>query len=144
MAHKYLKQFGMAALLLGCSVGLAQAAANATPPPDPSLGGQLRATPGAGPHSGGGIRGTANAVTAIVAGWNFELCDATYWYNPDSSDYFVVNLNTDGSYFYYDSSGPALASGQNQLKNGCDHGYYWVYVTNSSTGAWDEVYIYVP
>jgi hypothetical protein len=133
MLSKYFKHAGLAALTLGCSLGLAQAQVRPTiAPPEPSA--LPRAATGATPN--GAIAGTK----ALATGWNEEFCYASYWYNSGSVSY-VYNLNQDGSSFYSSSTSYDLQASQNQLKNGCEHKSYWVYCP-TSTCAWTYLYIY--
>ena len=142
MAHKYLKHAGLAALLLGCSVGLAQGAGQTTPPdpallspaPKPPTGAQTGVT------GGGKVGNTPGAP--IVAGWNYiSHCNANQWYY-DGTNWWEYNYNDDGTFWYYVINSPLEASGANQLKNACEHGSYWIYVTNTSTGAYSHIWIY--
>lgn len=138
MATKYLKHAGLAALLLGGSVGLAQAAA--TPPPLSEIQSLIPKPGGSGPHKTSGVLpGAKNA--AIVAGYNYGHCYATYWYF-DGSFYNIVALNEEGTFVSYSSNSPVEDSAQQHLKNACEHANYYWYVTNTSTGAYDIIWIY--
>jgi hypothetical protein len=45
-------------------------------------------------------------------------------------------------FWYYVINSPLEASGANQLKNACEHGSYWIYVTDVSSGAYNHIWIY--
>ena len=133
MLSTYFKHAGLAALTLGCSLGLAQAQVQPPkPPPEPSAlpKGATAATP----------RGATAGTKAIAQGWNLEYCYASYWYN-DGSTSWVYNLNQDGSSFWSASTNYVLQASQNQLKNGCEHKSYWVYCPTTSC-AWTYLWIY--
>jgi hypothetical protein len=132
MLSKYFKHAGLAALLLGCSLGLAQAQQQRTPPP---ITGSAAAVP-----TGARAVGTAG-TKATVTGWNFYECYATQAYY-DGTDYWVWTYNNDGSSFGYGVTTGGLWTIQNQLVNACQHGSYWVYCTTATCSAWNDVWIY--
>ena len=140
MLSKYFKHAGLAALLLGCSLGLAQAQslgvaqAQVQPPPPPEPSALPKAATAATP------RGATAGTKALAAGWNLEYCYASYWYN-DGTNSWVYNLNQDGSSFWSLSSNYALQASQNQLRSGCEHKSYWVYCPTTSC-AWTYLWIY--
>jgi hypothetical protein len=142
MVRRYLTNFGMAVAVLGCSLGLAQAAGPKPPPISPSqLGTLVKPTPGVtGPYRGGGrlknVPGTTVPGKRFVSGFNFEIGDSSVWFTPDDITFFIICFNTDGSAFFDGFTRPVLTSAQAELKNACDHpGGYFVSVTNPSTGA---------
>ena len=135
MLSKYFKHAGLAALLLGCSLGLAQAQQNTKiPPPVP---GQAAVAAPAGAHAGA----TAGATKAIATGWNFEECNATQTYF-DGTNWWVYTYNNDGSSYWYSVNVGGLWTVQNMLKSACEHGSYWVYCPNSTCSGWTQVWIY--
>jgi hypothetical protein len=154
MALNYLKDVGMAVIVLGCSFGVAQAAAP-TPPPEPSeLAAQVKKNPdGSLPPRGGGMfKGATRAPIAL--GWNFEVCDASQWVSGDNVHFFVFAHNTDGTFFFDEAGssltlvGSLLTSLQNQLVEACEHtggstGYF-IHITNTTTFAFDSVWINYP
>jgi hypothetical protein len=75
-------------------------------------------------------------------GWNYiSHCYANQWYY-DGTDWWEYNYDDDGTFWYYVINSPLEASGANQLKNACEHGSYWIYVTNTSTSAYSHIWIY--
>ena len=145
---RYLKNFGMAVAVMGCSLAVAQATGPKAPPISPSeLRNLIKPTPGVtGPHRGGGRLKTVTTVPgkSFVSGFNFEIGATSEWFTPDDITFFIICVNTDGSAFF-DGHGPKLTSAQAELKNACDHpGGYFVFVTNPSTGAFNEIMIPEP
>ncbi|MDQ6702097.1 MAG: hypothetical protein M3Z96_02800 [Pseudomonadota bacterium] len=141
MAYKYLKYAGLAALLLGCSAGLAQAG----PAPTPD---ELRAMINSGTKSTVGIDGKTITTggnaragsTAIVSGFNLEHCATSVWFTPDNVSFFIFAFNNDGSVFFAGINTPLITSVQEELIDVCRAGQlYGVFVTNTSTGAFDEI-----
>jgi hypothetical protein len=146
MAPKYLKNFGMAATALGCSLGVAQAASTPSPPISPSqLGTFIKPTTGVtGAHRGGGRLGNV-AGPRFVSGFNFVVGTQSIWYTPDGNNFFIFCVNTDGSFFFDGINSPLLTSGQAQLQDACKQpGGYFVFVTDPSTGAFNEIVINQP
>lgn len=131
MGHKYFKHAGLAALLLGCSVGLAQADSPTPPPQSPD---QLRALLG---HSGTakastGGAGLAAKGAACTTSWQPYWCTSsqTFW---DGSSSIVWAFNTDGSVFSWTSGGDLLATNGEALINACNTGHlYWLFITSTS------------
>jgi hypothetical protein len=126
MAHKYLKHAGLAALLLGCSVGLAQAQVP-TPPPLP---GQIHR--GAAATGIGGSGTVPKTAAACATGWNIFYCTSSYttW---DGTNSAVTAFNTDGSSFTWTSGGDLLATNGEALINACNTGHlYWIFITGTS------------
>lgn len=146
MVYKYLKDFGMAATVLGCSLGVTQAAGPKPPAISPlELGTLIKPKPGVtGPHRGGGRLKTVPGA-AFVSGFNFEIGSTSVWFTPDNINFFIICFNTDGSNFFDGENSPKLTSAQAELKNACEHpGGYFVFVTNPSTGAFNEIAIPEP
>jgi hypothetical protein len=136
----------MAVAALGCSLGVAQAAGPKPPPVSPSeLGILVNPPPGVtGPHRGGGRLKTVPAAR-FASGWVFEIGATSVWFTPNDKTFFIICFNTDGSFFFDGINNPLLTSAQAELKNACDHpGGYFVFVTNPSTGAFDEIAIPEP
>jgi hypothetical protein len=149
MVHKFLKDAGMAAVVLACSFGVAQAAAPTAPPQEnlPAL--IKRNADGSLPQRGRIILKGAKGA-ALTLGWNFEVCSQSLVSSPNSSSFAVFALNDDGTAFFETSS---LASNpvQNELVAACQHvrrasieGGYWIHVTNTSSGFFDAVTIFYP
>jgi hypothetical protein len=124
MGHKYFKHAGLAALLLGCSVGLAQAQ-TPTPPPSPD---QMPRGAAAKAIGGSGITPKA----ACTTGWNIFYCTSSYttW---DGTNSTVTAYNNDGSNFTWTSGGYLLATNGEALINACNTGHlYWIFITNTA------------
>src|ERR1700730_11380182 len=135
MAHKHLKNSGMAAIVLRCALGVAQAADQSPPPLDAS---QLRTlhsllNPKSGaplPQMGGGrLSPGANLPT----GWNFEICTQSF-FQTNGSTFTVFAVNRDGT-FFFQSTGGGQGTIQTQLLAACQHagGGYFVHIIDSST-----------
>jgi hypothetical protein len=141
MAHKDLKASAMAAIVLGCALGVAHAAGSPPPPIDPSqLRTLLKLKPSEPLPPRGGGRLTAGP--ALPVGWNFEICGQSFL--SGGSNVFVIAFNRDGT-FFFDRSGGVQTSGQAQLLAACQHagGGYFVHIINS-TNDFDALAINYP
>ncbi len=76
---------------------------------------------------------------ALIAGWNAFTCSASRSYAAGGATY-VYALNTDGSFFYWLQNNP-LVGNQTELQFACQHGAYSVYITNPTTGAFNQVQV---
>ena len=95
MAHKHLKNSGIAAIVLGCALGVAQAAGTTSPPIDPSqLRTLLKLKPGEPLPSSGGGRLTPGPSN--VVGWNFKVCIETAVV-LNGSGIILYAINQDGT-----------------------------------------------
>jgi hypothetical protein len=144
MAHKHLKTSAMAAIVLGCALGVAQAADPSPPPINPSqLRTLLKLKPGEPLPSRGGGRLTAGPPLRV--GWNFEICGQSSL-STDGSNVFVFALNRDGTFFFDSSADGVQTSAQAQLLAACQHagGGYFVHVFNSATNDFDALAINYP
>ena len=132
MAHKHLKNSGIAAIVLGCALGVAQAAGPTPPPIDPSqlqtLLKQLKPKPG-----------------DFSVGWNFKVCNASYLAR-NGGGFILFAENTDGSAIHESSTSQFLSFFQNQLLAACQHagGGYFVHIIDPSTNAFDDLDIFYP
>lgn len=145
MAHIYLKNFGLAVAALGCLLGVAQAAGLRPPPVGPSeLRSLVNPQPGVtGPHRGGGRLKTVPGAR-LASGWVSEIGASSVWFT-DGITFSIICFNTDGTFFFDSIDSSLLTSAQAELKNACDHpGGYFVFVTDPSTGAFDEIAIPEP
>jgi hypothetical protein len=145
MARKYLKAAGMAAVVLGGSFGVAQAAPP-TPPPAPSELAALikRNADGSLPQRGGVIlKGATRAAASL--GWNFEVCTASYVSSPNAFAFTVFARNADGTVFF-ESTSSTTDPVQNELVAACQHagGGYWIHIVNPVTLFFDTVLINYP
>jgi hypothetical protein len=153
MAHKHLKNFGMAAItilmiVLGCAFGVAQAAGGPSPPPiDPSqLRTLLKLKPGAPlPQSGGGRLTPGSSSTAgpsLTIGWNFETCSFSE-YATDSTNYWVFAVNYDRTFFFWNNLNRNRNPVQEELLAACQNGGhgYFVEVTDTSALTFDRIYV---
>jgi hypothetical protein len=140
MVQRYLKNFGMAVVVLGCALGVAQAAGPKPPPISPSeLRNLIKPAPGV-TEPRGGVRLKTIAGARFTSGFNFEIGEASVWFTPDDITFFIICFNTDGSFFFDGFPRPVLTSAQAELKNACDHpGGYFVNVTNPSNGAFIDI-----
>jgi hypothetical protein len=143
MAHEYLKASAMAAIVLGCALGVAHAASTSPPPIMPSqLRTLLKLKAGEPvPQRGGG---RLAAGPALPVGWNFEIC-AQSQVSTDGSNVFVIAFNRDGT-FFFDRSGGVQTSGQAQLLAACQHagGGYFVNIINPATNDFNALAINYP
>ena len=143
MAQKHLKNSGMAAIVLGCALGVAHAAGSPPYPIDPSqFRALLKLKPGEPvPQRGGG---RLAAGPSLPAGWNFEICKASS-VSTDGLNIFVTAVNRDGT-FFFDSSRDAQTSAQAQLLAACQHagGGYFVRIINPATNDFDAPAINYP
>jgi hypothetical protein len=149
MARKYLKAAGMAAVVLGGSFGVAQAAPP-TPPPAPSeLAAPIkRNADGSLPQRGGVIlKGATRAAPSAAPslGWNFEVCTASYVSSPNAFAFTVFARNADGTVFF-ESTSSTTDPVQNELVAACQHarGGYWIHIINPVTLFFDTVLINYP
>src|ERR1700730_14252076 len=107
MAHKHLKTSAMAAVVLGCVLGVAHAAGSSPPPTNPSqLRTLLKLNRGDPPPARGG--GTRAAGPPLPVGWNFEICFQSQLF-ADGSNVFVIAFNRDGTFFFGASGGVELS-----------------------------------
>src|SRR5262245_899170 len=145
MVHNYLKNFGMAVTVLGCSLGVAQAAGTKPPPAPSELTAQIkRNADGSLPQRGGVIpKGAARA--AISLGWNFEVCTASFVSSPNAFSFTVVARNADGTEFF-ESTSSTTDPVQNELVAACQHagGGYWIHIIDTVTLFFDTVLIFYP
>ena len=148
MAHKHLKNSGIAAIVLGCALGVAQAAGTTSPPIDPSqlqtLLNLLKPKPGVPLSQTGGGRLTPGPSN--VVGWNFKICTESFSTTAAGGSLTgTFAVNSDGSFFAERSSG-VHETVQAQLLAACQHagGGYWVHVLDPTTNVFDYVLIYYP
>ena len=145
MAHKHLKNSGIAAIVLGCALGVAQAAGTTSPPIDPSqLRTLLKLKPGDPIPQRGGGRVTPGPST--VVGWNFKVCIQSYLARNTTNGFLLFAENSDGSFFHESSTNQFLSFFQNQLLAACQHagGGYFVHIIDPSTNAFDDLDIFYP
>jgi hypothetical protein len=143
MAHEHVKTSGMAAIVLSCALGLAQAADPYPPLINPSqLRTLLKLKPGEPIPPRGGGRLTPGP--SLPVGWNFEICRQSS-VGTDGSNIFVFALNGDGTLFF-DSSRGVQTSVQAQLLAACQHagGGYFVHIINPATNDFDDLAINYP
>jgi hypothetical protein len=148
MAHKQLKNSAMAAIVLGCALGVAQAAGLSAPPIDPAqlqtLHNLLKPKPGVPlPQTGGG-RLTPGPPFAV--GWNFRVCAKILFFHNEGNFSYVA-INTDQSFLSANGgSNLVLFTFQRQVLAACQHssrGYY-VNITDPRTGAFNALDIVYP
>ena len=133
-----------AAVGLLCSTGVALAQDASAPPTQPFDAVQLQrsrgATPGAAPSSGGGVidKGGTPGATPLVSGWNYFHAYNCQWYYDGATNWIYV-YSPEGLYFYYPNNDFVAKT----ILTGCVNGYWEaVYVTNTTTGAFNQVYTY--
>jgi hypothetical protein len=145
MAHKYLKLARIAVIALVSSFGVAQAAAP-SPPPEENLPALIkRNADGSLPQRGRIILKGAKGA-ALTLGWNFKVCTASIVSSPNATSFTVFARNADGTAFFESTSRGASNPIQNELVAACQHagGGYWVHVTDTSSGLFDDVLIFYP
>jgi hypothetical protein len=122
---------GLAAIALACTTVIASAQTVAPPAPQ-ALGALLK-----GVVKGGGVATPSAGATAnLSSGWNLQHCYTSIWYTDGTNNYLFA-FNLEGTYFYTEND----IYTANTLLHVCDYGYeYGVYVTNTSTGAYSEIY----
>jgi hypothetical protein len=146
MAHKHLKTSAMAAIVLGCLLGVAQATGPSPPPIDPSqlrtLHNLLQPKPGV-PLPQTGV-GRLTPGPSFTLGWNRETCREILYFSTGSIFYYIV-LNTDGSFVYDNNISRELSTIQSQLLAACTHaaagGSYLVHILNTESLAFDAIVI---
>jgi hypothetical protein len=145
MAHKYLKDAGIAAIALAASFGVAQAAPPTPPPALSELAPLIKRNADGSLPQRGGIKLTAATPAAPSLGWNFEVCTASYVSSPSASAFTVFARNADGTVFF-ESTSTTTDPIQNELVAACQHagGGYWIHVTNTATLFFDTVLIFYP
>ena len=144
MAHKHLKTSAMAAIVLGCALGVAQAATPSPLPIDPSqLRTLLKLEPGVPIPPTGGLR--VNSTASIVTGFNFFVCSQSSSFT-NGTVFFVFASNKDGSLFFATSTSADQTSFQAQLLAACQHagGGYFLNITNLTTFAFNDIAISYP
>jgi hypothetical protein len=129
MARKHLKTSAMAAIVLGCALGVAQAAGPTPPPIDPSQLRTLLKLKPSEPLPSSRVGRLTPGPT--VVGWNFKVCIQSFLARTGQFSIFAVN--SDGSFFLESSTSQTLSSFQNQLLAACQHagGGYWVHLINA-------------
>jgi hypothetical protein len=128
MTTKFL---GLAAIALACTTAIASAQ-TAGPPTPQALGALLK-----GGDKGGGVVNPGAGPTAnLSSGWNLQHCYTSVWYFDGSNNY-IFAFNQEGTYYYAENN----TYPGNTLLHVCDYGWeYGVYVTNTSSGAYSEIY----
>jgi hypothetical protein len=144
MAHKFLKDAGMAAVVLACSFGVAQAAAP-TPPPEENFPALIKPNADGSLPERGRIILKGAKPAALTLGWNFEVCTASIVSSPNAFFFTVFARNADGTAFF-ESTRSASNPVQNELLAACAHagGGYFIHVTNTVTGFFDTILISFP
>jgi hypothetical protein len=142
MAHAHLKNSAMAAIVLGCALGVAQAAGPSPPAIDPSqLRTLLKLKPGEPlPQSGGG---RLTPGPSFTAGWLKEVCVQSYFDGFKKPPFTVFAVNQDGTFFFDASNEDLRRSAQEILSTACQHGGlgYYVHIIDSA-GTYDEIAIF--
>ena len=140
MAHKHLKNSGIAAIVLGCALGVAQAAGTTSPPIDPSqLRTLLKLKPGEPLPSSGGGRLTPGP--AFTAGWHFEDCTQSFLAPTTGGALTVFAINQDGTFFFSDGAF-FRTSRQEILLAACQStAGYFVHVIDPTALTFDEIVI---
>lgn len=141
-----IKALGMAAIALACSAGICAAQQAPTPPNEQqrqvmqAVAQHLnlpRAVPGAAPVMvSGGV--AANGAPAS-AGWNYFHAYYCSWYLDSSGNQYFYVWPSEGGYWYAVNNLYAAQGLQISCANG---NWEAVYVTNTSSGAFDETYSY--
>lgn len=133
-----------AALAFACSMGVAAAQeAGPTGPVDPNVIKKLIPSQGVaqGPANvaaASGAGATLNAPGNVPLGWNYFHATYCEWYFDGSNNYLFV-FPSEGGYWYIVNNDYATKT----FLTGCVNGYYEaVYVTNTSTGAFNYIFTY--
>ena len=142
-----MKSVAFAAFGLLCSTGVALAQDASAPPTQPFDAAQLLQSRGAAsqavgttPSNGGGVipGATTGATPSLVSGWNYFHAYNCQWYYDGTNNYLYV-FSPEGLYFYYPNNDYAAKT----FLTGCVNGYWEaVYVTNTSTGAFNRIQTY--
>jgi hypothetical protein len=145
MAHKYLKDAGIAAIAVISSVGVAQAEAPTPPPSTSELTALIKPNAdGSLPQRGGALLKGAKRA-AISLGWNFEVCTSSLVSSPNTFSFTVFARNADGT-FFFESTSSTTDPIQNEFVAACQHagGGYWIHITSISPLFFDTVLIFYP
>ena len=143
------RSLGLAAIALGCSMGIAMAQ-----PPSPPTPQQEQLLKGlvaehaaavqnglvaAGAVLSGSKAQIKNAIVNIPTGWNYAHATNCGWYLDGSGGQWFYIFPSEGGIIYYINN---LYASQG-LQVPCGEGYYigW-YVTNSNTGAYIQTESY--
>jgi len=138
-----IKTLGMTAIALVCSVEIC--AAQTSPDPDQqraiaqAVAKQLnlpKAAPGTAPVvASGGVAATGS----VSAGWNYFHAYNCEWYVDSSGNQYFFVYPSEGGYWYSVNNLYAIPGLQTSCVNG---NWEAVYVTNTSTGAFDYAVSY--
>jgi hypothetical protein len=147
MAHKYLKDAGIAAIALVSSFGVAQAEAPTPPPSASELTALIKPNAdGSLPQRGRIIlKDSTRAAAALTLGWNFDVCTASFVSSPNALFFTVFARNADGTVFF-ESTNLRTDPVQNELVAACQHAGrgYWIHIINTATLFFDTVLIFFP
>jgi hypothetical protein len=145
MAHKYLKDAGIAAIALVSSFGVAQAEAPTPPPSASELTALIKPNADGSLPQRGRIILKGAKPAALTLGWNFEVCTSSVVASPNSFSFTVFARNADGTAFF-ESTSRVSDPVQNELVAACQHagGGYWIHIINPVTLFFDTVVIFYP
>jgi hypothetical protein len=137
-----MKTFGMTAIALLCSVQICAAQTPAVPDEqraiEQAVAQQLhlpKAAPGTAPAvASGGVAATGQAISS---GWNYFHAYNCSWYVDSSGNQYFFVWPSEGGYFYSVNNLYVIPGLQISCVNGNWEG---VYVTDTSTGAFDFTY----
>jgi hypothetical protein len=141
-----LKSVAFAALGMLCLTDVALAQDASAPPTEPIDAAQLlksrsAVSQAAGVIGGSGIlpSGSTNGATpSLVSGWNYFHAYNCQWYYDGTNNWLYV-FSPEGLYFYVPNNDYAAKT----FLTGCVNGYWEaVYVTNTSTGAFNRIQTY--
>ena len=140
MAYKHLKTSAMAAIVLGCALGVAHAAGSSPPPIDPSqLRTVLKLKPGEPLPQMGGGRLTPGPT--FNAGWHSELCLESF-YNTDGSSFTIFAVNTDNTFFFDSNVHNIRTPAQEILLAACQNaGPYYVHTIIPDSFSFDGILV---
>ena len=137
-----MKSLGLAAIALGCSMGIAVAAPTAPTKQQMELlkaAVAERAGNGVAQTAGAPATGAKGVKAAIVLGWNFFHATNCGWFVDGSGGQWFYIFPSEGGIWFtinnlYTSQGLQISCG--------DGNFFGVFVVNTSTGAFNQTISY--